>query len=155
MAVRMSASRAGRPLPPGIILVLISVRGWVDPRAIVRLEGLGQLKNPTPSSGIKPETLRLTNYVDLTLHARRRSPFSVCHKPFSDIARIADASSQIPSGKCPYLYMTQSTLHEVYRQITDIALFVSNRWRRGQRGYQSFSSLTTLTVIKLEKCRMC
>jgi hypothetical protein len=38
MAVRLSALRAGK------FLVLISVTGWVDPRAIVRLEGLGQLK---------------------------------------------------------------------------------------------------------------
>jgi hypothetical protein len=44
MAVRLSALRAGRHLPPGRFLVLISVRSRVDCRAIVRLEGLGKLK---------------------------------------------------------------------------------------------------------------
>jgi hypothetical protein len=44
MAVRLSALSAGRPLPPGRFLVVISVRRWVNPRAIVRLEGLGKLK---------------------------------------------------------------------------------------------------------------
>jgi hypothetical protein len=44
MATRLSALRAGRFWSPGRFLVLISVRGWVDLRTIVRLERLGQLK---------------------------------------------------------------------------------------------------------------
>jgi hypothetical protein len=59
MTVRLSVLRAGRPLPPGSFLVLIFVRAWVDSRAIVRLEGLGQLKYPVPSSGIESATFRL------------------------------------------------------------------------------------------------
>jgi hypothetical protein len=46
--------------PPGRFLILISVRGWVDPGAIVRLEGLGKLKkNKSTSSGLGPATFRL------------------------------------------------------------------------------------------------
>jgi hypothetical protein len=58
MAVRLSALRAGRPLTAGRFVVLISVRSWVDPRAIVRLEGLGQLKNPMNSSGFDRGSMR-------------------------------------------------------------------------------------------------
>jgi hypothetical protein len=49
MAARLSALRAGRFLPPGRFLVLISDRVWVDPRAIVQLERLGKLKKSTSS----------------------------------------------------------------------------------------------------------
>jgi hypothetical protein len=44
MAVRLSALGAGRPLLPLRLLVLIFITGWVDSRAIWRLEGLGKLK---------------------------------------------------------------------------------------------------------------
>jgi hypothetical protein len=58
MTVRISALGAGRPLPPGRILVLIYVRGLVDPRAIVLLKGLGKLKKST-SSELDPATFRV------------------------------------------------------------------------------------------------
>jgi hypothetical protein len=60
MAVRLSTFRDGQPpFTPGRFLVLISVWGWIDPRVIVRLEELSQLKNPMTSSGIEPATIRL------------------------------------------------------------------------------------------------
>ena len=47
------------PLPPGMFLVLIFTRGWVDPRAKVRSEGSMSLKNPVTPPEIDPGTVRL------------------------------------------------------------------------------------------------
>jgi hypothetical protein len=62
MAVRVSALHAGRPLSPGRFLVLVSFRDWANPRALMQLEGLGQLKNPVTSSGMEPKNFRLIAY---------------------------------------------------------------------------------------------
>jgi hypothetical protein len=59
MPVKLSALPTGRTLPPGRFMVLISVRGFIDPRVIVCLEGLCQLQNPVTRSGIEPVTFWL------------------------------------------------------------------------------------------------
>jgi hypothetical protein len=76
MAVSLSALRVGRLLTRGIFLVLISVRGRIDPGAIVRLEGLDKLKNQV-TSGMEPATFRLV--AQCLDQLRYRVPLVFCY----------------------------------------------------------------------------
>jgi len=58
MLLRLQALRTDRLYFQEIHLVLISVKGLVDPRAIVRPELLFQLKIPIKKVGIEPATSR-------------------------------------------------------------------------------------------------
>jgi hypothetical protein len=49
------------PLPQKVLLVLVSVRSWIDPRAVVHSEGLCQWKMPMSPARIEPTTFRFVS----------------------------------------------------------------------------------------------
>jgi hypothetical protein len=120
MEVRLSASSASRPLPPGRFQVLISVRDWVDPRATVRLEGLGPLKNPMPLSGIEPATFRLVAWCPNQLH---------------DAVTISNYTAS-------YIrWLTNNTLERIWPDEANIPAITRREWGKPRRNSVTIASV--------------
>jgi hypothetical protein len=104
--VRLSASRAGRPLPPRSFLVLISVRGWVDPQGHNAAGRIRSIEKSSDFIGIwtrdLPAWIGMEGsgctliYVLYSVFARRN-----WRKPRETSVRIADVPAEIRTEHLP------------------------------------------------------
>jgi hypothetical protein len=126
--VRLSAVCTGRLYTPEIFLVLISVRGWVNPRAIVWPEELCQWKIPVRPSGIKSATLQVV--VECVNQLRHCVP----QEQLITVLIVT-------SGSCPLLNIL--FLCKIHLNITLSCMLRASKWSLSPR----FFNQTCVTLL--------
>jgi hypothetical protein len=158
--VRLSALRTGRLYRQKIHLVLISVRGWVDPRAIVRPAGLCHWIITMTPSGIEPATCRFVAYsLNHYATARHSSLYKINNYIILRICISCDSPTQFKEKR--KIKFPCKRIKEMWN--VKVAIFILSKlknsrifpYRKKQWYYTNYLSPTLTVTTALNKLQGC